>query len=85
MSTEALAKGRTGDSLWEKARVNLSKLVEKIILSLENSKQGKKKKGCQNTCTVKQSENFWAFQNSCETCICSGANHTGKMPLTEES
>lgn len=23
----------------------------------------------------------WAFQNSCETCVCSGANQAGKMPL----
>lgn len=80
MSTATPGKSRTGDSLWEKAGVNLDKLVEKIMLSLEYSKQNKGKK----ICTIKKIGKLAEqFQNSCEACTCSGNNQAGKMPLSK--
>lgn len=80
MITATPGKGRMGDGLWQKAGVDLDKQVEKNILSLEHSKQNEIKQPT-DLHNQKNLKICWAFPNSCETCICFGANQAGKMPL----
>lgn len=80
MCTATPGKSRTGESLWQKARVNLDKLVEKNILSLESSKQNKIKTTNRSE-QSKKSENLLGISKFLWDCICSGANQAGKMPL----